>query len=135
MCSSDLFQFLSENLGYSVKGLRKTFGRLQNTSDEQLEGAIKQGSAGVGNLLYGGDPTSPSYNFGVKNLGNVEPGDGARYRGRGFFQLTGRANYTRAGAANNPYELLEPDMAAKTAIDFANRFKGNFGDEIGRAHV
>jgi putative chitinase len=122
------FQFLSENLGYSVDGLKKTFGRVKNVSDATLKDAISLGVAGIGELLYGGSPDSPSYKFGVKNLGNTEPGDGAKFRGRGFIQLTGRANYQRAGAADKPESLLDINTAAKTAVDFANRFKGNFAD-------
>ena len=122
------FQFLSENLGYSVDGLKKTFGRVKGVSDATLKDAISLGVAGIGELLYGGSPDSPSYKFGVKNLGNTEPGDGAKFRGRGFIQLTGRANYQRAGAADNPESLLDINTAAKTAVDFANRFKGNFAD-------
>ncbi len=34
-----------------------------------------------------------------KRVGNTQPGDGARFKGRGFVQLTGRDNYTRYGQA------------------------------------
>jgi putative chitinase len=122
------FKLLSENLGYSAEGLKKTFGRLKDTSVEAIKEAISKGVAGIGSLVYGGDQDSPSYNFGVKNLGNVQPGDGFRFRGRGFFQLTGRANYTKAGAADDPFKLLELGPAAETAVNFANRFKGDYAD-------
>lgn len=49
---------------------------------------------------------------GRKSLGNIEPGDGARFRGRGFVQLTGRDNYTRYGPQ------LGIDLAANA--DLAN---------------
>lgn len=122
------FTALSENLAYSAEGMKKTFGRLRDTPIEVLKEAISRGVAGIGSLVYGGDPSSPSYNFGVKQLGNVQPGDGFRYRGRGFFQLTGRTNYTKAGVADTPQKLLEIGPAAETAVSFAQRFKGDFSD-------
>jgi predicted chitinase len=122
------FALLSEDLRYSVGGLSNTFQRLKNTSKEDLEAAVKGGASAIGALVYGGSKDSPSYEFGVNQLGNTEPGDGARFRGRGFFQLTGRANYKRAGALNSPEKLLDMGEAAKTAVDFALRYKGDFGD-------
>jgi len=55
-------------------------------------------------------------------LGNKAKGDGERYKGRGFIQLTGRDNYTRAGAAlglplaQQPELAARPDVAAKVAV-------------------
>ena len=46
------------------------------------------------------------------NLGNTKPGDGAKYAGRGYVQLTGRRNYTRYGIADRPDEAMKPDVAA-----------------------
>jgi putative chitinase len=57
-------------------------------------------------------------------LGNVNPGDGARYFGRGDIQLTGRDNYARVGRAlgldliNRPELAENPEIAAKIAVHF-----------------
>ena len=51
-------------------------------------------------------------------LGNRDPGDGERYRGRGFVQLTGRDNYEKFGAVldiplvDNPDSACAPEVAA-----------------------
>jgi putative chitinase len=60
----------------------------------------------------------------AKTLGNIKKGDGARYKGRGYIQLTGRYNYKRAGQAlglpleATPELVEKPDVAAKVAVWF-----------------
>lgn len=46
-----------------------------------------------------------------KRLGNTQSGDGARFHGRGFVQLTGRANYKRAGDFLAVDLLTHPERA------------------------
>lgn len=59
----------------------------------------------------------------AKRMGNVRPGDGARYCGRGFVQLTWQLNYKRAGyilgidLVNNPDLALKPDVAARIMFE------------------
>lgn len=58
------------------------------------------------------------------NLGNTQVGDGSRYRGRGFVQLTGRANYLRYGdrigvdLIDAPERAIEPRIAAQLLAMF-----------------
>lgn len=52
-----------------------------------------------------------------RSLGNTEPADAQRYKGRGFIQITGRSNYTRFGIADNPDKALE----AQPAFDIMTR--------------
>lgn len=58
----------------------------------------------------------------AKRLGNTQKGDGARYCGRGYPQLTGRANYAKASEAlgvdlvASPERALEPAIAAQVMI-------------------
>jgi predicted chitinase len=49
---------------------------------------------------------------GRLDLGNTQPGDGRRFKGRGPIQITGRANYTAAGSALKLDLVNHPEIAA-----------------------
>jgi len=64
---------------------------------------------------------------GRVDLGNNQPGDGRRFKGRGLFQLTGRANYQFYGARtglpliDNPELAADPIASLQIACEFWNR--------------
>ena len=72
---------------------------------------------------------------GRDDLGNVEAGDGVRFKGRGLIQITGRTNYGDCGEAlgvnliENPERLKDPDLACRSAGWFWNtRNLSDFAD-------
>lgn len=60
----------------------------------------------------------------AEELGNTEPGDGEKYKGRGFLHITGKYNYEQAANAfgmpfvEKPELLEDPEIAAKTSVWF-----------------
>ena len=58
----------------------------------------------------------------AKRFGNTTPGDGVRYCGRGYVQLTWRSNYDKLGnllgypLAGNPDLAMRPDIAAQILV-------------------
>lgn len=47
----------------------------------------------------------------ARELGNLTPGDGAKYAGRGYVQLTGKINYARYGLTDAPDDAMKPEVA------------------------
>jgi putative chitinase len=64
---------------------------------------------------------------GRKDLGNVNQGDGRRFKGRGLLQLTGRSNYREYGQAlgieleSNPQLAAEPALSLRIACEYWKR--------------
>ncbi|WP_434381037.1 LysM peptidoglycan-binding domain-containing protein [Melittangium boletus] len=79
-----------------------------------------------GGLRYMEEIASGAAYEGRRDLGNTQPGDGTRFKGRGPIQLTGRANYRAAGKAlgldleNNPRQAASPEVGFRTAAWFWN---------------
>lgn len=53
---------------------------------------------------------------GRKDLGNVQKGDGIRYKGRGYIQLTGRSNYAVFGSKIGVDLISNPDLALDVEV-------------------
>jgi len=122
------FRPRSENLsGYSAKRLFELFGegnklgnRPRFKTIKDAEAVVAKGEQAVGEVLYGNRA----------DLGNTSPGDGYKYRGRGFIQLTGKDAYQKVGSiigidlVNNPDLANEPSVAAKIVPAFYLAYKG-----------
>jgi putative chitinase len=81
------FNALSENLNYREETLNKVFPRYFGPGKRNAAEYARNPEK-IANYVYMDE-------FRGSKLGNVQPGDGWRFRGRGLKQLTGRDNYTR----------------------------------------
>lgn len=106
-----------ENLNYSVDALLGNFSRARiSAADAQRlgrkagEGPLSEArQVQIANLVYGGP-------WGAKNLGNTQPADGWRFRGGGFPQTTGRANFGKVGQLVGVDLLARPDLITQMDI-------------------
>lgn len=118
------FKVTQENLNYSDKGLKgifkKYFTRADKTIDEPKVLAYAKKPEKIANLVY------------ASRMGNgpESSGDGYKFRGRGYIQLTGRDNYTAFGKsigvdiANNS-DLVSSTYALASAAWFWQKNKLN----------
>lgn len=77
---------------------------------------------------YGGDAYfnkryGPATRVG-KVLGNTKEGDGARFHGRGYVQVTGRSNYTRAKTLTGQDLVTKPDLAKTPLLAYEIAIQG-----------
>lgn len=116
---SGMLSGLEEGLNYSAERLMVVwptrFPTLESAKPYARNGAV------LANKVYGG------------RMGNVDPGDGFKFRGRGILMVTGRNNYRALGKIlgldleANPDLLAQPVYALKAAIAW---WEGNVPDGI-----
>jgi putative chitinase len=112
------FRITQENLNYSAKGLQGIFKKYFPSEALALDYAKKPQK--IANRVYGGRMGN----------GNEASGDGFKFRGRGYIQLTGRDNYKAFDDAVEDAIIENPDLVATkyplaSAAWFWNRNKLN----------
>jgi len=108
---SSYFRLVNENLNYSADGLRKIFPKY--FKDRDADDYNRQPEK-IANVVY------------ASRMGNgdEDSGDGWKFHGRGFIQLTGKSNYEACGKAldkdliSDPSYLETPEGAARSAAWF-----------------
>lgn len=107
------FRALVENLNYRPEVLLAVFRSRVQTIEKANE-LVSAGPDAIAEFVYGNRP----------GLGNVNPGDGAKFIGRGFIMITGRSNYTTYATLigqpllEQPQLLEDPIYAAQGAAAF-----------------
>jgi putative chitinase len=91
---------IEENLNYSPKRLLEVFPKY--FPDLAMAMKYAGNAEAIANRVYGA------------RMGNKSAGDGWKYRGRGFFQLTGRDNYEAMGKRAAIPLLIQPELATSS---------------------
>jgi putative chitinase len=92
----------SENMNYSAKRLLEVFPKYFKTL-EDAQKVVDQGPEAIANVVYGG------------RMGN-EAGEGHKYRGRGYIQITGKNNYKKYGDMIGVDLVADPEQANDPVI-------------------
>jgi len=96
------FRATQENLNYSAKGLNGIFKKYFPT--EAAAAAYARNPQKIANKVYGGRMGN----------GNEASGEGYKFRGRGYIQLTGKENYTAFGKSIGEDMTANPDKVASS---------------------
>lgn len=129
---------ISSNPSEGEKAVRAAASKYGITDATEINALLAQTGHESGNFRQLTELGSKSYferYEGRADLGNTQPGDGYKYRGRGYIQLTGRANYEQFAkfsgldVINNPDLVATPSVGAEAALWFwKTRVKPNVKD-------
>lgn len=101
---------------YSPTRAREVFSSLRSAKDDQINLIVASGPEVFFETVYGkGTPKGD-------DLGNVQKGDGAKYRGRGLFQLTGRGVYSAFERDSGWPVVSQPDLLLKPEVSIDSAF-------------
>ena len=120
-----VFNLTPEKLDKVASGAKKYYSELVGsmavadiTTKLRACGYVAQLAHESGNFYYMEEIASGAAYEGRTDLGNTQPGDGKRYKGRGPIQITGRYNYTQASKDLGIDLVNHPEWASKPEIGF-----------------
>ncbi len=127
------FTVLRESMNYHVPRMLEIFGVGHHSAKVTAAEApsLEMNEHKLSERVYGfGNPSK------AEELGNTQPGDGFRYRGNGFLQMTGRGAHHNIGQANgldfegNPDLATMPEHMLKPALkEWADTNCNHFADQ------
>ncbi|NBO99389.1 MAG: DUF2345 domain-containing protein [Proteobacteria bacterium] len=112
------WKLVEENFNYSADRLLQVFPSVFKGDRSLAQQYAGNPNNSLPEFLYGSTTAKG------KGLGNTQPGDGGKFIGRGYIQLTGRANYAKYGGLINqdliadPKKLNTSDVAAEVSVKY-----------------
>src|SRR5450631_4424983 len=73
-----------------------------------------------GSLFFTEELASGQAYEGRKDLGNIQPGDGVKFKGRGLIQITGRNNYKAVSDALRTDFIINPTLLGGKNVNVCN---------------
>lgn len=118
---AEIFAVKEDIIAPFVPFLKKYCREYRINTPQRISAFLAQTAHESGCFRYTEEIASGAAYEGRLDLGNIEKGDGCRYKGRGLIQLTGRYNYsclaedTGIDFLHKPELLSEPEYAVMSA--------------------
>ncbi len=116
-----IMPYARQRAGFFLDGINETLDEANISTKLRVASFLSQIGHESGQLRYVEEIASGAAYEGRKDLGNIHPGDGVKFKGRGLLQVTGRANYILCGdylgldLINSPEQLKIPINACRSA--------------------